>query len=238
MKTNRDKDINGYSLSRQWFDFCFENPEKIRPNHIALYFFIIEHCNRLGWKDKFGLPTTVTMEAIGIKSYNTYKKTLEELISFGFVEMIEKSKNQYSANIIALSNFDKALDKALDEAIMKNDVCSIKKQQSTCQSTCQSTVSINKQLNNITYLGENALEKSEKEKEFDRFNGWINKNIPYLRKIRDQITFDEYCRLTEKYNGEQIRKILTDVSNYKDSPKKYVSVNLTFQNWAKKEFGV
>jgi len=238
MKTNRDKDINGYSLSRQWFDFCFENPEKIRPNHTALYFFIIEHCNRLGWKDKFGLPTTVTMEAIGIKSYNTYKKTLEELISFGFVEMIEKSKNQYSANIIALSNFDKALDKALDEAIMKNDVCSIKKQQSTCQSTCQSTVSINKQLNNITYLGENALEKSEKEKEFDRFNGWINKNIPYLRKIRDQITFDEYCRLTEKYNGEQIRKILTDVSNYKDSPKKYVSVNLTFQNWAKKEFGV
>ena len=150
MKTNRDKDINGYSLSRQWFDFCFENPEKIRPNHIALYFFIIEHCNRLGWKDKFGLPTTVTMEAIGIKSYNTYKKTLEELISFGFVEMIEKSKNQYSANIIALSNFDKALDKALDEAIMKNDVCSIKKQQSTIQSTIQSTSesndSINKQL--------------------------------------------------------------------------------------------
>lgn len=238
MKTNRDKDINGYSLSRQWFDFCFENPEKIRPNHIALYFFIIEHCNRLGWKDKFGLPTTVTMEAIGIKSYNTYKKTLEELISFGFVEMIEKSKNQYSANIIALSNFDKALDKALDEAIMKNDVCSIKKQQSTCQSTCQSTDSINKQLNNKTYLGENSIEKSEKEKEFDRFNEWIDKNIPYLRKIRDQITFDEYKRLTEKYNGEQIRKILTDVSNYKDSPKKYVSVNLTFQNWAKKEFGV
>lgn len=237
MKTNRDKDINGYSLSRQWFDFSFQNPEKIRPNHTALYFYIIEHCNRLGWKDKFGLPTAVTMEAIGIKSYNTYKKTLEELISFGFVEMIEKSKNQYSANIIALSNFDKALDKALDEAIMKNDVCPIKKQQSTCESTCQSTVSINKQLNNITYLGENALEKSEKEKEFDRFNSWIDDEAGYIRRIKDQITFKQYCKITEKYNGTQIKQILGDIANYKDAPKKYTSVYMTFLKWSKKEFG-
>lgn len=49
--------MNGYELSRKWFDWCFENPEKINPNHSAMYFFIIEHCNRLGWKDKFGLPT-------------------------------------------------------------------------------------------------------------------------------------------------------------------------------------
>lgn len=31
--------------------------------------------------------------------------------------MIERSKNQYSSNIIALSDFDKALDKALDKAM-------------------------------------------------------------------------------------------------------------------------
>lgn len=80
-------------------------------------------------------------------------------------------------------------------------------------------------------------EKSEKEKEFDRFNEWIDKNIPYLRKIRDQIAFDEYKRLTEKYNGEQIRKILTDMANYKKAPTQYTSVNLTFQKWAKKEYG-
>jgi len=80
-------------------------------------------------------------------------------------------------------------------------------------------------------------EKTPKEQEYDRFNAWIDKTIPYLRKIRDQITFDEYLRLTERYNGEQIRKILTDMANYKDAPKKYVSVNLTFQKWAKKEYG-
>jgi len=112
--------MNSYELSRKWFDWCYENPEKISPNHSALYFFIIEHCNRLGWKQKFGLPTTMAKEAIGIRSYNTYITTLNNLVEFGFIELIEKSKNQYSSNIIALSNFDKAHDKALDKALIKH----------------------------------------------------------------------------------------------------------------------
>ena len=242
MKTKED--INGYSLSRSWFDFCFENPDKIKPNHTALYFFIIELCNRLGWKEKFGLPTSMAKEAVGIKSYNTYINSLNDLVEFEFIVMVEKSKNQYTANIVALSNFDKAQYKALDEAIVKNEVCSIKKSESTVQSTIQSTgesiSSIDKQINQEPLTGEETKtitpEKSEKEKEFDRFNEWIDDNAKYLRKIRDQIKFNEYQRIREKYNGEQIRKILTDLANYKEEPKKYVSVNLTFQKWAKKEY--
>ncbi len=126
--------MNGYDLSRKWFDWSFENPERINPNHTALYFFIIEHCNRLGWKEKFGLPTTMAKEAIGIRSYNTYINTLNDLVEFGFINLIEKSKNQYSSNIVALSNFDKAPDKALDKALIKHGT----KQR-------ESTDSINKQ---------------------------------------------------------------------------------------------
>ena len=78
---------------------------------------------------------------------------------------------------------------------------------------------------------------SPREEEFERFNKWIDQNTPNIRKIRNQITFEEYIRLTEKYNGEQIRTILTSMGNYKDAPKKYVSVNLTLQKWMKKEYG-
>ena len=67
-----------------------------------MYFFAIEHCNRLGWKAKFGFPTTMVMDAISIKSYNTFIKTLNDLVDYGFIKMVEKSKNQYSSNIIAL----------------------------------------------------------------------------------------------------------------------------------------
>lgn len=131
--------LTGYELSRDWFDFCFENPDLIKPNHTALYFFAVEHYNRLGGKDKFGFPSTMAMEAVGIKSYNTYIKTLNDLVSFGAVKMIERSKNQYSANIIALSKFNKALDKALDKAFIKHST-------KQSESTVQSISSIDKQL--------------------------------------------------------------------------------------------
>ncbi|MDP9954734.1 putative phage protein (TIGR02220 family) [Epilithonimonas hungarica] len=141
--------MNVYNLSRNFWNWAFENPDKIKPNHSALYFFAIEHCNRLGWKEKFGFPTSMAMEAIGIKSYNTFITTLKELVDFGFIIMIEKSKNQYSANIIALSEFNKADDKALDEALIKHTT---KQSESTVQSTGESIDSIDKQTYNTTNL--------------------------------------------------------------------------------------
>lgn len=106
----------GYQLSRAWFNFCFDNPEKITPTHTALYFFAVEHCNRLGWKEKFNLPTEMTKEAIGIKSWHTYIKAFNDIVDWGFFILIERSKNQFSSNIIALSNFNDANSEALDKA--------------------------------------------------------------------------------------------------------------------------
>lgn len=131
--------LTGYEISRAWWDFAFANPEKVKPIHAALLFFAIEHCNRLGWKEKFGLPSQMAMEAIGIGSYTTYIPAFNDLCEWGFFELVQKSKNQYSSNIIALSKFDEAPDKALDKALIKHD-------SKQCESTCESNSSINKQL--------------------------------------------------------------------------------------------
>ena len=197
-----------FKLTRAFWDFAFENPEKIKPNHCALYLFIVEHCNRLGWKKKFGLPTEMTKEAIGIRSYNTYIQTLNELVNFGLIELIEKSKNQYSSNIIAISNFDKALDKALDKAGAKH---ATKHSESTQQSIC----SINKQYtyNNKQY----TIEES-----FDLF--W---NL-YSKKVE----FDKCQKKFFKLKENEINKILEVVENYVQSTpdKKYRKNPLTWLN--------
>lgn len=129
--------MNGYELSRNFCDWAFENPHKIKPIHYAIYYFSIEHCNRLGWKDKFGLPSQMVMEAIGVKNWRTYSAGLNDLVEFGFIEMVEISKNQYSSNIVAIVKNTKAPTKALDKALSKH---------STKHS--QSTVSIDKQETN------------------------------------------------------------------------------------------
>jgi len=129
--------MTGYELSRAWFNFCFENPEKVKPSHTAIYFFAVDHCNRLGWKEKFGLPTTVAMECVGIKNYKTYIKSLQDIADWEFINWVERSKNQYSSNIIALVNSTKpnlkADIKALDKAFLMQN---------------QSIDSIDKPLNN------------------------------------------------------------------------------------------
>lgn len=120
-----------YKLNRYFWDFAFNNTGKIKPNHIAVYQFAIEHCNRLGWKKQFGFPTSMVLDAVGIKSYSVYKTTFDDLVTFGFFDVIEYSKNQYSSNIIALKENYKAHNKALDKALIKH---TSKQSESTRQS--------------------------------------------------------------------------------------------------------
>lgn len=253
--------MSSYELSRSWFDFCFENPDKIKPNHTALYFFAIEHCNRLGWKQKFGLPTTMVMEAIGIKSYNTYIKTLNEVIEFGFINIVERSRNQYSANIIELSKFDKALNKALDKALIKH---ATKQSESTQQSISSIDKQYNKeQLNQLTrnhkevkaflesisthsYLYSKFYDKELTDNEnnsqitaytaFVKFLHGKNSTNEKLKKVltmQNQISYANYLELAEirRASGKDLKDTILNLENF--TGKKYKSFMLTLRSWMK-----
>ena len=86
---------SGYELSRNFWNWAFDNPEKIKPIHSAIFFFALEHCNRMGNKEKFGFPSQMTMDAIGVKKYQTYGKALHDLENGGLL-LFMRSKNQYS----------------------------------------------------------------------------------------------------------------------------------------------
>lgn len=155
--------MNSYELSRAFVDWSFDNPEKVKPVHYAIFFFAIEHCNRLGWKEKFGLPSQMVMEAIGVKNWRTYSKGLNDLVEFGFIEMVEVSRNQYSSNIIAIVKNTKATTKAQSKAL---DKALSKHLQKQGQKQGQSIVSIDKQLNNKTIEQYNKEQGTKKRTRF------------------------------------------------------------------------
>ena len=107
--------MTGYEFSRRWFDFSFANSKTVKPIHTAIYFFAVERCNRLGWKKEFGFPTDLAMEALGIKNYKTYIRALQDLVNWEFIKWIQKSKNQYTANVIALVINNKAQPKQVSK---------------------------------------------------------------------------------------------------------------------------
>jgi len=181
-----------FKLNRYFWDYAFNNPEKIKPNHCAIYYFALEHCNRLGWKQKFGFPTSMVLEATGIKSYSVYKKTFDDLVEFGLFEVIEYSKNQYSSNIIALKENYKALDKALDKALIKHDT-------KQSESTIQSIDSIDKQI---------TINKEQITIPFDSF--WDL----YPNKVAKKKCFEKWGKIKET-DKRKIIETLPNFINYK-----------------------
>lgn len=142
MDNNDSNQLTGYELSRDWFDFCFDNPELINTTHSALYFFILEHRNRMGQKDKFGFPRRMAMDALAIKSQRTYSQAFEDLAKWGFIKVLQESKNQWSANIIQVVKSKQkgtgALRKATNKHAQKQaekeetgEICYSKKGEST-----------------------------------------------------------------------------------------------------------
>lgn len=112
---------NGYILSRNWFNFSFEKKEA-KVQHTALYMWVVELNNRLGWKEEFQLPTIDTMEGLSIGNKNTYISTLNDLVEWKFIQIVKASKNQYQATVIKLC-YDKsatALVTALDTALQQH----------------------------------------------------------------------------------------------------------------------
>jgi len=98
---------NGYDLSRRLFDFAFEHAEA-KCQHTALFMWIIELNNRLGWKEQFGLPTHATMEGLHIGNKSTYINALRDLAKWNFIQIVKESKNQYASTVVSLCRSKKA----------------------------------------------------------------------------------------------------------------------------------
>ncbi len=111
--------MNGYQLTDAWFEFRFQHPEKVSHAHTELYFYLVYHWNKLSQKEKFGLPSAVTMEATGIRNYKTYSKCLNDLAEFGFIRIVQKAINQHQAVVVAWGKNTKADTEALTEAVTK-----------------------------------------------------------------------------------------------------------------------
>lgn len=209
--------INGYNLTRDWYDFKFENPSKVRANHSDFYLYLVDQWNRLGQKKEFGLPTSYTMECLGIGSYNTYKKILSDLVLFGFVIIVKDSNNQHNSKIIALSKFDKASDKASDEPINKAlDKATIKALDKPIDTIIKQYNKLTiEQIKNILFYF-NELPKSE-----------ISKRISELTKNDSSdensinIPFDDFWDLYDKKVGEK-EKLKKKWSKLKDSERELI----------------
>lgn len=215
--------MNGYDLSHKFFEWAFSNREDFKPTVSALYFYLVEVCNTLGWKKEFSISAKECMEGMGVSGYNTYKNAFDILCEHGFIKVVKKSCNHYQANIITLLNFDRVTDSLTDEVTDK--VTS-----KYSESNYQSNGDIHKTINNKTIktikttIPDNKTEtevsvKSDKKQKI-KFSEFVS------------LTQDEYTKLIEDHSEEGAKRMIEILNNYKGSKgKKYKSDYLAILNW-------
>lgn len=198
--------MSGYELTRRWFDFAFEKPEA-KAYHTAVFCWIIELNNRLGWKSEFGLPTNESMEGLSIGSKATYLQVISDLSEWGFIKIIKPSKNQFQAMIISIcrTENDTAHTTALDTALVRQEV-------RHWNGTIHGIVPIDKPLNNETSKPINQETIIKKEVlnfvDFGFFEPLIKRWLDYKKsqhneKYKSQDTLNTFVKkLIELSNGQ------------------------------------
>ena len=73
------------------------------------------------------------------------------------------------------------------------------------------------------------------KEDFERFNKWLDSETKFVRKIKTQMTEEQFMKLKKTYNSAQIMKTVLSLENYKEATKRYTSVYLTVKNWLDKE---
>ena len=66
---------------------------------------------------------------------------------------------------------------------------------------------------------------------FEKFNKWLDSETTFVRKIKKQMTEEQFMELKKTYNSIQIIKTILSLENYKEATKRYTSVYLTVKNW-------
>jgi hypothetical protein len=163
----------------------------------------------MGWKDKFGFPTQMAMDALGIKKHQTYIKYFNDLVDWGFVKLVQRSTNQYSSNIISLISAKPKNGKALDKAFITHTA-------KQTESNGQSNSSIYKQETiNKEQIGFDVFWKDYQRKVGDKKD---------CNRKWDKLTFEEQKKIIET-----LPSFFSSISDKKFYP--YPSSYLNQRRW-------
>jgi len=91
-----------FDYFNKFYSWIDENPEKVDPYLIAVYFALLNRANKSLWKEKFAIILVDIQEMSGINSRTTMIKTLNKLEEFGFIKTVSKTQNQYKNRVICL----------------------------------------------------------------------------------------------------------------------------------------
>lgn len=110
--------MNTFNLSRNWFNFVYENPKRVRAVHTAVYFFILDVHNRSGRREIFPISIPTLMSVISVHDKHTIYSVIDDLVEFGVLKIHQKGKNQFHPTLMSIIETQKRVS-PLDRAFLQ-----------------------------------------------------------------------------------------------------------------------
>lgn len=188
------------------------------------------------------------------KKWGRPEKWVREFLARLKKENMITMENTQGVSVITLVNFEKYNGDTPNGTPYgtPNNLSNIDLQTLTAHLTAQVTAQVMENLKKEGHTyGTNNKKEEENNKEtstnvdakkgkpsaYDNFLNWMKENTPTVLTLDKQVTEKQYLKIREQYSYQQLVDTLLAMENYKDLKKKYVSVYLTFLQWAKKRYG-
>lgn len=199
------------NLIDKFFNWAFEHRADYKPTVSALYFFLVMVCKKLNYQKEFYISAKECMEGMGVSSYNTYRSAFDVLSNHSLITVVERSANQYQANLIRINTID---DMSLVDTPVKTPASvaiPIKKD--------KEAELFENESNEPPPLTEKQKQKAEKAKKYK-----------YAEFVT--LTRDEYANLCAEYSEDAAKRMIEILDNYKGSKgKRYKSDYRAILNW-------
>lgn len=187
------KKIDLFTINK-WFLNHIRTKPQVKHYHVALFWWITEKANQSYWADSFYFPTEEAMISSGFSNWRTYSKTLLDLEKFKIIEIIEKSKNQFTPCIISPTFYKyveekqtlNRLETTIEKTQSKPEAKADQLQNSISVETLQLINTYILDNNNIQFIPQYLIEYF-KLKNFDFIMDLSNKDLEIKKMILNAI---------------------------------------------------
>lgn len=219
---------NFWDIDEDWQFTCCET---------RLYFYLLKTANRLGWVDSWTRSDAKVSSDVGV-SVNSMKTARNRLVQAGLIEFKQggngqRDKTRYQIRCqFRCQNLTPKPQPKLEPKLEPKPQPKLEPKPIYKERALDKDKDLDKE---ISLTGDE--EKQPDKSPYGNFKEWMKANTPNVLKLQKQVTEEQYKKIREKYSYQQLVDILLAMENYKDLPKKYTSVYLTFLKWAKREYG-
>lgn len=183
-----------FQLMKRYWEWAEANNQQVNCNSTALYFYLLNLANTIGWKKTIGVPTVFTMNCIGISNYKTYQKAVKNLEDNKFIFRIKGGSNQYQSPQFALVKNTKANTKPLSEQIPNH-----------IPTQSSSTVDIDKLL---------KTNKDNINVRVINFVNYINKTFGKKYRVTEKVKGKFKARVEiDKYESQTLQDVIISLKN-------------------------